>query len=174
MRRLFFALLSTVQLVLAQTTPEAVPKPSDSAWQAFYAKQAEIRKRGAAVLQLERNRRKADLCAKPSNGNLGMFKCLSAEVKTTEANYLTYVRSIGALLRLTPPDEPRSGTRAGVERLPFDAAEAAWQSYRDQGCVAMSKQWQGTQESVANVNCRLDITWNHMDELANLYADLWH
>lgn len=165
MRLAILILLSGASPVFAQTTP---------AWKAFQERQAEFRKRGGEALQHERERRKADLCSKVSNGNVGISGCLSTELKTTEASYLTYVRSIGALLRLAAPDQPPSEAEVPFKRLPFDAAEAAWQSYREQGCVAMSTQWQGSQAGVAYQNCRLDITWNHMDELANLYADLWH
>jgi hypothetical protein len=38
----------------------------------------------------------------------------------------------------------------------------------------MATQWQGSQSAVAYADCRLKLTWNHMDELADLYADLWH
>ena len=136
---------------------------------------AESRKRGSDALQRERERRKADLCSRSANGNIGISMCLSSELKTTEANYLAYVRSIGALLRLVPPDEARAanGTEP-VARLPFDEAESAWQSYREKACVGMGVQWQGAQSDMAEKTCRLDLTWNHMDELANLYNDLWH
>jgi hypothetical protein len=165
MRLALCVLPLAASLVLAQTTPE---------WKAFYEKQEESRKRGAEALQLERERRKASLCSQSTNGNAGISTCLSSELKTTEAHYLTYVRSIGALLRLVPPEEARPGSGAGTVRLPFDDAEAAWQSYRDKACTAMRVQWEGSQSGVAQQTCRLDLTWNHMNELDTLYNGLWH
>jgi hypothetical protein len=156
-------------ILLALST--ALPTfPQTPEWDAFYAKQAEFRKRGDDALKREQARRKAALCANAANGN-DMSACLAAESKTTEANYLAYVRSIGALLRLTAPETPRAATTAS--RLPFDDAESVWQAYREKACAAMSMQWRSTQGD-ANQSCRLDLTGNHMDELAKLYGDLWH
>jgi hypothetical protein len=80
------------------------------------------------------------------------------------------VRSIGALLRLRTsgdaPEEPK--------RLSFDAAEDSWQKYQDRVCDSMATQWADVQSSIAYADCRLRVTWNHMNELDSLYSDLWH
>ena len=155
-----------VILLVLSTTPSTFAQTAE--WDAFYAKQTEFRKRSDDALKREQTRRKAELCANATNGDRGISACLSAEVKTTEESYLTYVRSIGALLRLAPPGEPHPT----ATRLPFDDAESAWQGYHEK--AAMSRQWQRTQGDVADQSCRLDLTWNHMDELVKLYGDLWH
>jgi uncharacterized protein YecT (DUF1311 family) len=145
-----------------------------SEWDAFYAKQKTIRQRGTEVLESEQARSKADLCAKAeSSGNAAIGACLVAEGKTTDQNYLSYTRSIGALLRLPAPGV--SAPKVSKQPIPFDAAENAWRSYRDQSCKSMATQWEGgDQAPIAYADCRLTLTWNHMNELANLYSDLWH
>ena len=145
-----------------------------SEWNAFYAKQNAMRQRGTEVLGSERARSKADLCAKSeSGGNAAIGDCLVTEGKTTEQDYLAYTRSIGALLRLAAPDA--SKPKVSNQRIPFDLAEDAWRHYRDQSCTSMATQWEGgDQAPVAYANCHLTLTWNHMNELADLYSDLWH
>ena len=166
MRTALLALLAILPATLAQTGPE---------WDAFYKKQTEFRKQGAEALRRERGRRKADLCSNSPNGAVGISVCLADELKTTEANYLAYVRSIGALLRLGPPDGDHPATGRSVARLPFDDAESIWQSYREKACAAAMAQWQGGSiVQTAQKSCLLDLTWDHIDELANLYQDLWH
>jgi uncharacterized protein YecT (DUF1311 family) len=144
-------------------------------WDAFYAKQAQLRKRGDDVLQRERERRKANLCSNSTNGAVGISSCLSEEFKTTEANYLAYVRAIGALLRLTPPGADHRAAGAPITRLAFDDTESIWQSYREKACTAVLAQWQGGSiVPMAQKSCLLDLAWSHIEELANLYHDLWH
>ena len=41
--------------------------------------------------------------------------------------------------------------------------------------MLMATQWEGgDQAPVAYSDCRLKLTWNHMNELADLYSDLWN
>ena len=166
MIRFLVALLLSTSLLFAQATPE---------WKAFWDKQASIRKSGADALQREREHHKADPCS-TAEATRGISECLSQEFKITDAQYLTYVRSIGALLRLTPPDDaPRRVADARIARLPFDDAESAWQSYREKACAALDYLYRGGSIiSVARGSCMLSLTWSHMDELQNLYGDLWH
>jgi len=97
---------------------------------------------------------------------------LDEQFKTTEQGYLGNVRAIGALLRLRPDeDQPASAIHG---RLPFDSAEDAWLKYRDASCASMATQWEGSQSGVAYADCRLKLIWNHMNELGDFYADLWH
>lgn len=113
MRLAVLLFLSTASSALGQT-PE---------WDPFYTKQTEFRKRGDEALKREHDRRKAERCGNSANGNAGISSCLSAESKSTDDGYLAYVRSIGALLRLTVPGTPSSGR--ALARLPFDDAESA-------------------------------------------------
>lgn len=162
-------------MLLVLALPEAVAQTkaaSNTGWDSFYAEQMKMRQAGTAALELERVRSKADFCKKAgTEGGRAIADCLLAEGKTSEENYLAYVRSISALLRLRTPDDPHQHS---PERLPFDAAEEDWQSYRDQSCKSMSTQWLDVQSSIAYADCRLKLTWNHMNELASLYSDLWH
>jgi uncharacterized protein YecT (DUF1311 family) len=173
--KLRFCVLLCVSTALAQTGNQknsagtSVKEPS-------HATQATIRQRGTEALTREQARSKIDLCAKAqTGGNAAIGACLVAEGKTTEQEYLTYVRSIGALLRLPTTGSSETNLSNTPQHLPFDAAEDTWRTYRDQSCTSMATQWEGgDQAPIAYANCRLTLTWNHMNELAALYADLWH
>lgn len=136
------------------------------------AAQARYRQQGAEALAKERARSKANLCADAEKGgNSRIAQCLADEGKVTEQDYLIYIRSIGALLRL---GSGTASTPLPPKRLSFDLAEEAWQQYRDKSCSSMATQWEGgDQAPVAYSDCRLKLIWNHMDELADLYSDLW-
>jgi uncharacterized protein YecT (DUF1311 family) len=119
-----------------------------------------IQRRGTEVLTRERNRGKANLCANAGPTDLGIGECYLTEGKVTNENYAEYVRVIAALLQLPHKD--------------LDAAEATWLTYREQTCRAMIHQWEGgTMGRIAYPQCLLTVTWNHMNELAGLYSDLW-
>jgi uncharacterized protein YecT (DUF1311 family) len=128
-----------------------------------YARQSAQRRQGSEALSREQARSKQDLCAEAGKGgNAEIGQCLDEQFKTTEQDYVAYARS---------PDESASTSH---RRLPFDSAEDAWLKYRDASCASMATQWEGTQSGVAYADCRLKLTWNHMNELADLYSDLWH
>ena len=137
------------------------------------AARSRYRQQGAEALAKEQARSKANLCSDAEkSGNAQIAQCLADQGKITEQNYLAYVRAIGALLR------PAAGTESAQlpqKRVPFDLAEEAWQQYRDKSCASMATQWEGGDGApVAYSDCRLKLTWNHMNELADLYSDLWH
>jgi hypothetical protein len=103
---------------------------------AFHAKQSKLREEGNDDLAKEQARSKGDLCADADRGgNSQIAQCLADRGKVTEQNYLAYIRTIGGLLRLQATGGP-----AGLpqKRLAFDAAEDAWQKYRDQSCASMT------------------------------------
>jgi hypothetical protein len=163
-----------ILLLVPTLIGQAGSQNNKAAWDFFYAEQAKIRQRGTDAFERERSRSKAHLCERGSNseqGGAGIAKCLADEARSTDQNYLTYVQSIGALLRLPTPDDAKA---KAPQRLSFDAAENSWRKYRDQGCAAMATQWVDVQSSTANVDCHLRLTWNHMIELDSLYGDLWH
>jgi hypothetical protein len=128
------------------------------------------RLRGTEALRREKERRKSDRCSQAvvlGGGIASIDACLQIENKASGEDYLAYIRAVGALLRGTP--SPKQGG------IPFDAGEAAWQKYRDQGCSSVASQYEGgDQEPIAYGSCRLTLTMNHMDELVELYSDLWH
>jgi uncharacterized protein YecT (DUF1311 family) len=166
---LFVVLITSV--ALAQNDQRNVPI-QQSAPGDFYARQSTLKRQGSEALSQEQARSKQELCTEAEKGgNAEIGKCLDEQFKTTEQAYLAYIRAIGALLRLPPPHESASAIHG---RLPFDSAEDAWLKYRDASCASMSTQWEGSQSGVAYADCRLKLTWNHMNELADLYSDLWH
>lgn len=134
-----------------------------------------LQKQRAEVLRRERARSKADLCAHALDGSdLAVGNCWLREGRTTDADYTAYVRAIGALLRLPPRSNRPTPLPAGPPRqLEFDTAEATWLSYRKQACDAMIVQWEGgTMGRTAYPKCLVTVTWDHMNELEDLYADL--
>jgi uncharacterized protein YecT (DUF1311 family) len=158
-------------LALAQDAPSghrANRNGSDAA-------QSRYREQGADALAKEQARSNANLCADADTlkgGNARIGQCLADQCKRTEQDYLAYIRAIGALLRVPSGEGSAQSTQ---KKLPFDLAEDAWQAYRDKSCTSMATQWEGgDQAPVAYGDCRLKLVWNHMNELAGLYSDLWH
>lgn len=148
--------------LLAQT-------PRQPAGDPISAKAEALEKQRAEALSRERARSKADLCTRGADGTEpGVGYCWLREGKTTDANYTAYARAIGALLRLPPGSNP-------PRHLEFDTAEATWLSYRKQTCEAMIAQWEGgTIGRFAYPKCLVTVTWDHMNELEDLYSDLGH
>jgi hypothetical protein len=73
-----------------------------------------------------------------------------------------------------PSDRPTPLPAGPPRPLKLDAAEAAWRSYRQQTSDAMIIQWDGgTLYRVACPKCLVTVTWDHMNELADLYTGLW-
>jgi uncharacterized protein YecT (DUF1311 family) len=59
-------------------------------------------------------------------------------------------------------------------RLDIDTAETTWLTYREQSCRAIIYQWEGgTLGRINYPKCLLTVTWDHMNELADLYSGLW-
>lgn len=136
-------------------------------------RRASLQLRGADALNRERARAKAHLCE--AGPDPVVADCWVREGKTTDADYTAYVRAIGALLRLPPPSSNPAPLPSGPPRtLTFDTAEATWRAYRQQACDAMTIQWEGgTLYRVAYPKCLVTVTWDHLNELADLYAGLW-
>jgi len=158
-------LLAVLPASVAQTRPAQ-----------YAVRQEAIRRRGNEALMRERARSKADLCSTArSGGNAAIGACLIAEGKTTEQDYANYVLAMGALLRFGASDHAQPPAGSSPKQIPFDAAEKVWRVYREQSCQSVATQWAGgDQAPVASANCRLTLTWNHMNELADFYSDLWH
>lgn len=164
-----FATLLCASLAIAQdavSARQAARNPAEA--------QSRYRNLGAEALAKEHPRSKAGLCSDADTlkgGNAQIGRCLDDELAATEKGYLAFVRSIGALLRVTAR---QNSAQPLQKKLPFDLAEEAWQIYRDKSCASMASQWEGgDQAPVADGDCRLKLTWNHMNELAELYSDLW-
>jgi uncharacterized protein YecT (DUF1311 family) len=128
-----------------------------------------LQKQGAEALNRERARTKAELCTHAGDGSdPAVGNCWLREGRTTDANYSAYVRSIGALLRLS-----LQANQGSPQHLEFDTAEATWLSYRKQTCTAMIAQWEGgTLGRTAYPKCLVTVTWSHMNELDELYSGL--
>ena len=110
-------LLGCMSLPVFGQTP-ATPTQRD-----LDAKLTVLQRRGADVLSRERDRSKANLCAKAGPSDLGVGECYLAESKVTNADYTEYVRVIGALLRLPRyakaafPGRPNASTSTPPRRL---------------------------------------------------------
>jgi hypothetical protein len=164
--KLVACLLCCIFLPVFGQTP-AAPTQRD-----LDAKRTDLQRRGAELLSRERDRSKVDLCAKAGPSDLSVGQCYLAEGKVTNAGYTEYVRVIGALLRL--PRYVKSTLPAAPSRLDIDTAETTWLTYREQSCRGMIYQWEGgTLGRINYPKCLLTVTWDHMNELADLYSGLW-
>jgi uncharacterized protein YecT (DUF1311 family) len=162
-------LLACLSLSLLAQTPRGLADDP------IRVKTAALQKQRAGAISRERARSKADLCTHGADGiEPAVGYCWLREGKTTDADYTAYVRAIGALLRLPPESNRPTPLPAGPPRhLEFDTAEATWLSYRKQACEAMTAQWEGgTLGRTAYPRCLVTVTWDHMNELENLYSDL--
>ena len=163
----------TALLLACLALPALAQTPTDTpaSVRAELAQIDVLQKRATEVLDRERARSKAHLCEGKDAGDgsdPAVGNCWLREFKTTDADYLTYIRAIGALLR-----NPYISHRAAgaPQHLDFDTAEATWHTYRDQTCTAIDAQWAGGTLGRTQVpKCRLTVTWDHMNELASLYA----
>ena len=136
------------------------------------AKRTVLERRGAEVLSRERDRSKENLCATAGPSDLAVGECYLAENKATNADYTEYLRVVGALLRL--PGYASAPSPGALRHLDIDTAETTWLTYREQSCRAMIYQWEGgTLGRVNYPKCLLTMTWDHMNELADLYSGLW-
>jgi uncharacterized protein YecT (DUF1311 family) len=166
--KLVACLLAWLSLSFLAQTPV---KPADVPVQ---DKITALQKQGAEALNRERARSKANLCAHPGDGSdPAVGNCWLREGRTTDADYTAYVRSIGAFLRLSQQANRTTPLPAGPpQHLEFDTAEATWLSYRKQACDAMTAQWEGgTLGRTAYPKCLVTVTWDHMNELDDLYSD---
>jgi uncharacterized protein YecT (DUF1311 family) len=167
--KLVLCLLACLSLSLFAQTPRR------SAEDPIRVKTAALQKQRAEALSRERARSKADLCAHGRDGSEpAVGNCWLREGKTTDADYTAYVRAIGALLRLPPQSNRPTPLPTGPpQHLEFDTAEATWLSYRKQACDAMTVQWEGgTLGRTAYPKCLVTVTWDHMNELEDLYSDV--
>lgn len=73
---------------------------------------------------------------------------------------------IGVLLRANPDGTPAIPE---TQRLPFDAAEETWQKSRQEVCAAAARRKQEAYADASLNNCSLLLTWDHMEELSDLY-----
>jgi uncharacterized protein YecT (DUF1311 family) len=147
-------------------------KPADDPVQ---AKITALKKQRTEALSRERARRNADLCARAGDGSEpAVGNCWLREGKTTDADYTAYVRSIGALLRMSlQSNRPTPLPGGPLQHLEFDTVEATWLTYRKQACTAMTAQWEGgTLGRTAYPKCLVTVTWDHMNELDDLYSGL--
>jgi uncharacterized protein YecT (DUF1311 family) len=164
--KLAACVLGCISLPVVGQTPTALTQRN------LDAKLTALRRRGAEVLGRERDRSKANLCAEAGPSDLSVGECYLAEGKVTNANYTEYVRVVGALLRL--PRYAKSAFPGAPRRLDIDIAETTWLTYREQSCRAMIYQWEGgTLGRVNYPKCLFTVTWDHMNELADLYSGLW-
>jgi uncharacterized protein YecT (DUF1311 family) len=173
-RTILLLLLVFISVTAFAQAPQAAPREPSPAWRVYWAKQEAIRKRGTIALNAEQERIKSELCA-DATSTVDIGHCYEHELEITDGNRIAYVRAIGGLLRLAAPSESGEATKpAPVEKLPLDVAEDIWLQYREKGCRSVSDQSGGSLSGDLYVTCLLEVTQNHIIELADLYKDLWH
>lgn len=123
--------------------------------------------RAQLAIQAEQARAKEPLCPKAMT-TLDINECYSAELATTDGNYLELVRALSDLLH--PGDEP--GTASPPKTIPFDDAEAVWQRYRKMSCEAIRDVYAGTIRTSIELGCRITLARHHMNELWAVYSEV--
>ncbi len=176
--QLFSLLALTASIAWASSARvygQAAARPAERPeWKAFYASQKTYRSRGTEALAAENVLEKKDEC-KDAVSTLQIGQCESRLFDSTQQNYISYVRAIGALLRLDPPGAktPDEASMPDAGRA-FDAAEALWIKYRDAQCESGGNlYWGGTMRPGVILGCRIKLTQRHIQDLAEIYADLW-
>jgi uncharacterized protein YecT (DUF1311 family) len=112
---------------------------------------------------------------------LAINRCLDRETAITDANYKAFATSLRAMLAALPSDAPPAQGPTGPEATAqtataaFDAAEAAWQTYRNAECNAVGVQWRGGTIVNSMVGyCWLRVTRSRMHELNDAYEPSSH
>ena len=123
--------------------------------------------RAQLAVLAERARAKEPLCPKAMT-TLEINGCYSAELATTNGNYLDLVRAVGDLLHAG--DE--AGTASTPKTIPFDDAEAVWQTYRKMSCEAAKNVYAGTIRTSVELGCQITFARHHMNELWSVYSDV--
>jgi uncharacterized protein YecT (DUF1311 family) len=125
--------------------------------------------RAGAYLHAEGANKKADRCntAKAAESTASATECIGNEYEKTRANYVGFVRALGALLRLDDDGHRPKGT---PQRISFDQAESAWLVYLDKTCDWGAKGYSTWGPAVVT-SCQITLTENHMAELRKAYAD---
>lgn len=153
-------LLATALLLAAaySVSAQGAPRPSVTT----------LRANASKAVEVSRAKAKQPPCEDTSNGQTGINFCFGQEVRSAEENYLQLVRALGAILRSGKDSQPS----AKPVPIPFDAAEASWQRYRQQACDAATKDEEGGSiHSALYGSCFLTITQHHVEELWALYSD---
>ena len=165
MKLAFSIILTCVSTVL---TPQSeVHKGSAAAQVSALDRGKGLHDQALGIVQAERARAKQPLCPKAMT-TLDINECYSAELDTTNSNYIKLVRALGVLLR-----SGEETSTAAPTRIPFDNAEDAWHRYRESACHAAGAQYEGgTIRPSIEMSCSLTVTRHHMDELWDLYSDI--
>ncbi len=128
-----------------------------------------LRDRASAILDQERARAKRTSICPDAMDTLSINQCMAGELKTTDGNYVKFIRILGAQLR-GEDDEADPGH---ITRIPFDDAEDAWKIYRVKACFAVGDLNRGgTIRPMEEMGCRIDLTLKHMEELWSSYEDV--
>ena len=125
-----------------------------------YALQGQAAIADAQAVQKVRSCQGADTTA-------AINECTKKLLTRTEADYVSLVRAIGAVIR-----RPVQGRTPPPQRLPFDEAETAWKTYRDKACGVIFASYGGaTMGPSAENNCDITVTISHMHEIRDVYSD---
>lgn len=127
----------------------------------------EAHARAQLAFQAEQARAKDPLCPKAMT-TLDINKCYSAELATTDRNYLELARALSDLLH--PGD--KAETTSPPNTIPFDDAEAVWQTYRKMSCEAARDVYAGTIRTSIELGCQITLTRHHMNELWAVYSEV--
>ena len=152
----------------------AAPQEKGStATSSYQTKRAAIQTVGANYLQAENDHEKAPYCGEKAESSAEKRICAAVDFQTTHKNYTAYKKAIAALLKLRDPENPDVSNQPNQAET-FERSERLWLRYREVQCRTVADAFYGgTIQPQILSSCKQDLTRNHLNELDDLYSDLF-
>jgi uncharacterized protein YecT (DUF1311 family) len=168
-----------------QPAHHKVLTPEQQAYQQQYQQWSthyrQLQAQGKQIFDAEMAREKAGDCPNASS-TYDFNVCYGKQLDITEANLKSFEETIHDLLAPAPqmPGEPATPSQgpAGPSltsaqlTAEFESVERVWRQYRDTACTAAYHQFGGgTGAPSFEMQCRLQLTRDHMRELRMIYGE---
>jgi uncharacterized protein YecT (DUF1311 family) len=154
--------------------------PEQQAYRQWDARHQQLKDQGKQIFDAEMAREKAGDCP-DANTTDDFNTCYGKQLDATEASLKSFEATIHGLLepppkmpgeRAAPPPSAGGIPTAAQDIAEFESVEQSWRAYRDQACAAAFHQFQGgTGAPSFELECRLQLTRDHMRELKMIYGE---
>jgi len=162
-------MLACVVPLVLQSAAQTSQKAKRQKETTYSAKRKALLKHGAEALAKEKALEHGEQCDVPEAFRV----CLMNRLELVNQNYAAYIAAIEGLLEGAEygRDALKGTPEAGQE---LKAAEALWASSVARQCnAAGDRYWGGTLRPVVILDCRVKLTQQHLQYLADFYGDLW-
>ena len=186
MRTHIVAAIASVILCLApngrgqQSQPgqQKAPTPEQKAYRQWETRYRQLQAQGKQIFDAEMAREKAGDCPN-ANTTADFDTCYGKRLEVTESNLKSFEATIHDLLIPAPmaPATPAPGlggpsVTAAQGTAEFESVERIWRQYRDTACTAALHQFDGGSGAPGfAMQCRLQLTRDHMRELRMIYGE---